>query len=142
MRRQSLYIPTLGWEITVYYDSQADNADEILHTLDIAGCDDETYFTAEENLRQGLPDTGLTFSNMQTRESVIVLSRASSREQFANTWFHELIHCAVHIATALRLDLKGETMAYIGGDLAMAMQPIAASLMCPTCPDKHHELIP
>lgn len=138
MTRQGLYIPRLDWEITIYYDSDASNAPAILHTMDFIGCDDDTYFKAQAMLEQGQRDSGLTYTNMNKRESVIVLSKTTSKKQFANTWFHELIHCAVHIATALGLDYQGEPMAYIGGDLAMAMQPVAAHLMCPTCPEADH----
>lgn len=133
MQRQSLYLPRLDWEITVFYDSDASNAEEILHALDLAHCDDETYFTAKQNLESNQPDTGLTFTNGGQRESIIVLSHTTSKAEFANTWMHEVIHCATHIATANGIDLRGETIAYIGGDLAMEMQPQAARLMCPTC---------
>lgn len=135
MIRQGLYIPSLDWEITVYYESESGDADTILHTMEYIGCDDDTYFRALQMLDEGEQNTGLTYTNMTRRESVIVLSKTTSKKEFANTWFHELIHCAVHIATALGIDYKGEDMAYIGGDLAMAMQPIAARLMCPTCKD-------
>ena len=53
--------------------------------------------------------------------------------RFANTWFHEVLHCAVHIARANGLDFEGEPIAYVGGELARAMQPVAARPMCPTC---------
>ncbi|MBQ7280556.1 MAG: hypothetical protein IJR13_07545 [Bacteroidales bacterium] len=135
MIRQSEYIPELDWEVTIYYDSERKHADEILRTLEDVGCDDETYFRAEESLLRGDRNSGLTYTNDKKRESVIVLSKTTTREEFANTWFHELIHCAIHIAMATGLDLQGETMAYIGGDLAMAMHPVAARLMCPTCND-------
>ena len=133
MKRQSFYVPTLDWEITVYYNSDSSDSDTILHTMDFIGCDDETYFRAKEMLEKGEKNSGLTYTNMKNRESVIVLSVTTSKKEFANTWFHELIHCSVHIATALGIDYRSEDMAYIGGDLAMFMQPVAASLMCPTC---------
>ncbi len=38
-----------------------------------------------------------------------------------------------HIAKANGLDPMGEPIAYVGGELARSMQPIAARLMCPTC---------
>lgn len=135
MKRQGLYIPRLNWEVTIYYNSDKGDAEEILHTLDTIGCDDETFFLAQENLRNGALNSGLTYTNAKERESVIVLSQTTSKEEFANTWFHELIHCATHIARALDIDLESETLAYIGGDLAMAMQPVAAHLMCPDCKD-------
>lgn len=133
MIRQGLYIPDLDWELTVYYESTSKDADRILHTLSVMGCDDETYFKASKMLDKGDKNCGLTYSNLKAKESVIVLSKTTSDDEFANTWFHEVVHCAVHIATALGLDYQGETMAYIGGDLAAAMHPVAARLMCPTC---------
>lgn len=90
---------------------------------------------AARNLEAGLTDTGLTYSNMDAKKSIIVLSKTSSKAEFANTWFHELIHCANHIALANDLDPMGEPIAYVGGELARSMQPIAARLMCPTCKD-------
>ncbi|MBR1799538.1 MAG: hypothetical protein IJ761_06565 [Bacteroidales bacterium] len=63
----------------------------------------------------------------------MVLSHTSSKAEFANTWFHEVGHCAKHIALANGLDCNGEAVNYVGGELARAMHPIAARLMCPTC---------
>lgn len=135
MLRQWIYIPRYDWEVVVYYESTARDASYILRELDDIGVDDETYFMAADNLESGLTDTGLTYSNMSERVSVIVLSKTSSKAEFANTWFHELIHCANHIAKANGLDPMGEPIAYVGGELARSMQPIASRLMCPTCKD-------
>lgn len=133
MIRQEIYIPRYDWQVIVFYDSDRRDAPYILAVLDKAGADDETYWDAEENLRAGYEDTGLTFSNFLRRVSVIVLSHTSSEAEFANTWVHEVGHCAKHIAIAYGLDCNGEPVQYISGELAREMQPIAAKLMCPTC---------
>lgn len=135
MLRQRIYIHRYHWEVVVYYESDYRDASYILRELDETGVDDDTYRKAARNLDAGLTDTGLTYSNMDERKSVIVLSKTSSKAEFANTWFHELIHCANHIALANGLDPMGEPIAYVGGELARSMQPIAARLMCPTCKD-------
>lgn len=135
MLRQRIRIPRYHWEVIVFYESDYHDAPYILRELDEIGVDDVTYWKAARNLDDGLPDTGLTYSNMEEKVSVIVLSKTSSKAEFANTWFHELIHCANHIALANNLDPMGEPIAYVGGELARAMQPIAARLMCPTCKD-------
>ena len=135
MLRQSIYIPRYDWTVVVFYESDRHDAHVILDELYEAGADSRTLAKAEDNLYGGLPDTGLTFSNMDNRISVIVLSHTSSKAEFANTWLHEVLHCATHIATAVGLDLKGEAVAYVGGELARDMQPVAARLMCPTCKD-------
>ena len=133
MLRQRIYIHRYHWEVVVFYESDYRDASYILRELDETGVDDDTYRKAARNLDAGLTDTGLTYSNMDAKKSVIVLSKTSSKAEFANTWFHELIHCANHIALANDLDPMGEPIAYVGGELARSMQPIAARLMCPTC---------
>lgn len=135
MLRQRIYIHRYHWEVVVFYESDYRDASYILKELDETGVDDDTYWKAARNLDAGLTDTGLTYSNMDEKKSVIVLSKTSSKAEFANTWFHELIHCANHIALANNLDPMGEPIAYVGGELARAMQPIAARLMCPNCKD-------
>lgn len=133
MTKQRIYIPRYRWSVIVFYESTRHNVDEILQALERTGADDDTLLRAERNLVGGMPDTGLTFSNMKEGISVIVLSHTTSKAEFANTWFHEVLHCAVHIARAVGLDYEGEPIAYVGGALAKEMQPVAAELMCPTC---------
>lgn len=133
MLRQRIYIPRYHWEVVVYYESDRRDAWEILDEMDATDVDEKTFRKAAENLNGGLVDTGLTYSNMDVRKSIIVLSKASSKAEFANTWFHEVMHCAVHIAKANGLDYEGESIAYVGGELARSMQPFAAHLMCPDC---------
>lgn len=133
MVRQHIHIHRYRWDVIVYYESTARDAPYIMRELEEIGVDDNTYWKAARNLDDGLSDTGLTYTNMDERVTVIVLSHTSSKAEFANTWFHEVFHCAVHIATANGLDIYGEAVAYVGGELAREMQPIAARLMCPTC---------
>lgn len=133
MIRQLIYIPKYDWEVVVFYESDRHDAPYILQELDDMGVDEYSYIKASNNLRMGHKDTGLTFSNLRGRKSVMVLSKATSKAEFANTWFHELIHCSMHIAKENGLDEMGEPIAYLGGELARLMQPIAARLMCPAC---------
>lgn len=133
MTRQRIHVQRYGWDVEVYYDSDRHDAAEILGELKSVGVDAYTYRLAERNLMGGLPDTGLTYSNPYERVSVVVLSHASSCAEFANTWFHEVGHCAKHIAKAVGLDCEGEAVNYVGGELARDMQPVAVRFMCPTC---------
>ena len=135
MLRQRIYVPKYDWEVVVFYESDRHDAPAILREMDEIGVDEYTYIKANNNLRMGHKDTGLTYTNAKERVSVIVLSRTSSKAEFANTWFHELIHCSMHIARENGLSPDGEAVAYVGGELARSMQPIAARLMCPTCKD-------
>lgn len=134
MIEQQIRLPRHRWHVSVFYESTGEDAPEILRVLEEAGADFDTLRRAERNLTQGLPDTGLTYTNPRARVSIVIISRTSSRKEFANTWLHETLHTATHIATAEGLDLQSEAVAYIGGALAREMQPVAARLMCPTCP--------
>lgn len=133
MIRQEIYIRRYDWQVVVYYDSHWEDAPTVLRELDRYGVDDRTYYRAAQNLNGGLPDTGLTYTDKTRRLSVMVLSHTSSKEEFANTLVHEIIHFAEHIAEALNMDYEGEAIAYVGGELARSMHPVAARLMCPTC---------
>lgn len=133
MIRQELYIPRYDWQVVVFYDTDRMDAPIILGMLDSIGVDEDTYLDAEDNLRAGYEDTGLTFSNLYRKVSVIVISHTSSKAEFASTWVHEVGHCAKHIALAYDMGCNGEPVQYISGELAREMQPVAARLMCPTC---------
>lgn len=133
MKIQRLYLGPYRWRITVFYDTFPEDSDTILKCLADIGCERRKLGHAEENLRGGARNTGLTFSNRQDRESIIVLSESSSEAEFANTWFHEVFHAAVHIAEADGLGCNGEPVAYIGGYIAMRMQPQASLFMCSKC---------
>lgn len=133
MIRQDLYLERYDWEVVVFYDSTEEDAREILAALTVYEVDRRTLASAASNLYAGARNTGLTYSNLDERRSVVVLSRTTGRAQFANTWQHEVTHLVDHIAAGSGMWTHGEEIAHLAGDIAMAMQPVAARLMCPTC---------
>lgn len=133
MIRQSFFVPKLDWEVTVFYNADERSADEVLDAIERMGCGDDTYFSARKMLMSDCENSGFTYSNLHDRQTVITITRATSQKEFANTWFHEVMHCAVHIATAIRIDYQGEDIAYIGGFIAGEMQKVAGHIMCPDC---------
>ena len=135
MLRQRIYIPRYDWTVVVFYDADKWDADRILGEIYDLGIDEDTIRQAASNLYDGIKDTGLTYTNARERTTIIVLSRTSSKAEFANSWVHEIGHCSKHIALAYGLDCNGEEVNYLSGELARSMQPIAARLMCPTCND-------
>lgn len=133
MKSQKIYLSPYDWNLTVFYDTVAEDCDSIIESLEEIGCDRRTLCRAEENLRSGARNTGLTFSNQEERESIVVLSEASSEAEFANTWFHEVFHVVIHIASVDGFDYQGEHVAYICGYIAMRMQPYASHFICKNC---------
>lgn len=132
MIRQTICLERAGgWKVTCYYAVTHYEVEEILHTMEAAGADDKSLERAYENLLSGDLNTGLCYSG--NRESVLVISVASSASQFFNSLVHELHHLASHIASALGYDQKGEEACYIGGEAAEQMYPVVSKYLCEHC---------
>lgn len=130
---QDIYLPEYGWHCRVYYAVTGYWADVILKDLHDIGCAGRKYRTAERSLRSGHLDTGLTYSNRRTGESVMVIALTSSAAEFANSFDHEKGHLAKHIAMAYDLDPFGEELQYLSGDIALRMFPVAKRFLCDCC---------
>ena len=130
MTRQKFYLNRYGWIVYVYYDTTQSDAVEIYEMLESIGCDKFDLDDAWENLSASEMNSGLTYSNYFNRESVVVIGKTSSAEQFAKTYRHEIGHLATHIASAFHLDLKGEVVQYIGDEIVGKTWGIAKNQLC------------
>lgn len=132
MIRQTIYLDRAdGWKITCYYAVTHYEVEEILHTMEAAGADENSLDRAYENLSSGNLNTGLCYSG--DGESVLVISVASCGEQFCNSVFHEVHHLATQIASTIGMDLKGEEVCYLAGEIGQKMHPIIAHYICENC---------
>ena len=64
---------------------------------------------------------------------MLVVSVASSGKQFANSIFHEVHHLATQIATTLDIDLTGEEVCYLAGEIGQRVHPVIAHYLCEDC---------
>ena len=124
MKRQLINIPEYGWKVYVYYDTTPKDAREVINKIYRLGCSEEGILRTYEQLSSGILNNGFTYSNRVLRQSVMSLGRASSFAQFLNSFVHELHHLVTHISTTIGLDLQGEDICYMSGDLAQKMYPI------------------
>ncbi len=132
MIRQTLQLGRAGnWEVTAYFAVTHYEVEEIMTTLERVGCKGRNLATAYENLSSGNFNTGLCFSG--DGESVLVISVASSGQQFANSVFHEVHHLASQIAQDLGWDLMGEGVCYLAGEIGQKMHPVIAHYLCEDC---------
>ncbi len=132
MIRQQFQLERAGdWLVTAYYAVTHYEVEEIMHTLADAGADDKSLDRAYDNLASGKLNTGLCYSGKG--ESVLVISVTSSGQQFANSAFHEVHHLATQIAATLGMDLKGEEVCYLAGEIGQKMHPIIAHYLCEDC---------
>lgn len=134
MRYQEFDIPKYDWKVYAFYDTTADDIDDIMMCLYDLGCTASIAKQAYENVSQNKKNTGLTFS--KDRQTCIVLGRATDKENFAHTFCHEIGHCAMHIAKEYGINPYGEELCYIIGGLGAVMLPYASKFLCDCCRHK------
>lgn len=67
------------------------------------------------------------------RNSIIVISHASSSEQMFDTIVHEIKHLTEHISNYYGIDPKEELAAYLQGEVGRNMWCAASMVLCPIC---------
>lgn len=127
------HIKRYGWRFRVYYAVTTYWAREIMEDLASIGCHGRQLMRAKSSLLSGDLNTGITYSNLDKRESVMVISLTSSPEEFLNSWEHEKKHLARHIERTFGIDPYGEEAAYLEGTIAQKMFPVARKFICEHC---------
>lgn len=137
MRVYSVHIKRYDWVVRVYIRDKTGvyrhEVEELLDALASFGASEKDLERAEKNLSSMLMDGGLTYSSGMRRMSVMVLGKTSSAKEFLNSLVHEVMHASVHIARAMGLDLEGEEMCYVAGDLARELYDGCREYLCCGC---------
>ena len=129
MIRQRFTLPKYHWRVYSYYVVTNPHADEILDALVHIGCDVEDLQRAYNNLTSGKLDTGLTYSNSDTQETVMVFAKTSNAKEFMQSYKHETGHLQSHIAQTFGLNPHGEEIQYIGDDIVEETWEVAKDLL-------------
>lgn len=130
MIRQKYTLNKYAWRVYAYYVVTRPDAEEILDALVGIGCHGEHLEGAYKNLTSGRLDTGLTYSNSDTRETVMVFAKTSSAKEFMQSYKHETGHLQSHIAQTFGINPHGEELQYIGDDIVAATWKVAKDLLC------------
>lgn len=130
---QNIYLEDWDWHVVVYYAVDTYYTDEILEELESIGCSRYELVRAEDLLRTGEKNTGLTYTNIKSRCSVVVVGLTTTPEEFQNTFDHEKGHLAMHIGSALRIDPFGEEFQYLTGEIGEKMFKVARRFLCEHC---------
>lgn len=138
MEKQLIYLDKYDWSARVFYESTPDNVEEIMEDLDLIECDSRTIDKAISNLTRWKPNTGLTYSNVRLKASVVVIGKTTSAAEFVSTFDHEKMHLAMHIAGRLCIDVLSEEFAYLVGEIGRQMFKCAKKYMCECCRKKLH----
>lgn len=107
-----------SWKVTILYECTCDDIDYIIETLKQVNCPKIYIKEALTNLETCSFNTGLTYSNIKLKSSIIVINKTSSFAQLINTVSHEFYHLICHISKALKIKDQ-EELAYLNGKLNM-----------------------
>lgn len=136
MIRKTLYIRKYDWVLHCYFAVDCYYAHEIIAEMKHIGASPRILNSAFASMMKGKLNGGITYSNYDRRESVLVTELTSSASEFFNTFIHETGHLATHIALADGIDLEGEEVRYIHGDVSCALFPTCKGLLCDCCRKK------
>ena len=107
-----------SWKVTILYECTCNDIDYIIETLKQVNCPKIYIKEALTNLKTCSLNTGLTYSNIKLKSSIIVINKTSSFAQLINTVSHEFYHLICHISKALKIKDQ-EELAYLNGKLNM-----------------------
>ena len=120
MIRQYIELGDNGWQVYIYYNVNKSNIDEVKDALIDLNCPDYYIVKSTRTLSTGI-NTGMTYSDIDQKVSLVCIGRASSAEQFVNTVIHEAKHVQSHICLYYGIDEDGEQAAYLMGYIAQRM---------------------
>lgn len=106
------------WNVTIIYETTCNDIDFIIQTLKDINCPNYYIQEAYDNLEECNLNTGLTYSNLKLKSSVIIINKASSIAQLVNTISHEYYHLITHISKNLKINNE-EELANLNGYLNM-----------------------
>lgn len=133
---QQFNLYDFDWNVEVIYVVDKIIIDYIINELEELGYKEEEIQSAIKNLEDNNKNKGITFSNNITKNSIIVIGATSCAAEFQNSFDHEKLHLAIHIAKEFNIDPFGEDLAYLVGDIGMKMFPVAKRFLCDHCREK------
>lgn len=127
---KDFYISKYDWYVTVYYNVTCEDLKKVIFHLNLLDCDKSTKQKIGANIKKCELNTGLTYTNYELRQSLMVISETSSFDEFLNTVTHENMHLSIHIMEYLKEDLTGETPCYLMGYITQAQADIIKYFVC------------
>ena len=132
MIQQNVNIREIGWNLRIFYcPKTTSQCSIVLQRLFNAGCTGKNYRRAMALLKSGAWNTGLTYTNKENRETIIVVGCSSDIAEFVNTLTHEINHFIEHVMEALHIESGTEDEAYFTGEFFELLYRDAVSSVLP-----------
>lgn len=108
------------WTVHVMYDVHSKDAMKVRRYLRDLGCSGIPLEDACNLVLKGEPNKGITYSNVDTRKTVVVIGWTTSRAEYMNSLSHEMLHVVQHISEQFLINMYGEEACYLLGSLCQA----------------------
>lgn len=141
MITQGIELKDYGWRVMVFYAVTRYDIDTVMEALHGIGCDGKFAKQAWRNMSGDKANTGLTYTNYLRKCSVVMIGLTTSAEEFINSFVHETHHLVAHIGKAVGLDVMGEDICYLHGELAREMFRACHKLLCDECREELDGLV-
>lgn len=115
------------WKLIILYDCTRKDINTVIQNLERIDCPQVLIDKAIDNLGTSSLNAGLSYSNLDLKSSVIVVSRTSSVGEFINTISHEYYHLMCHLRSAYPY-AEEEEFATLTGNLNMQSYKIIEEL--------------
>lgn len=133
MKVRDLSIDKYGWSVKIFLSVTCYYTEYILESLDSIRCPAKRLHRVKRNLERRKLDTGFTYSNKRERKTVMVIGLSSSPAEFLNSFEHEVRHLVDDIAKTIGLEIAGEDVAYLTGDINTELWPDIHKFICCKC---------
>lgn len=119
MKIKYLQLPQYSWRLIVFYNIHPTDLGGVIVTLWKYGCKNKDLKTVALVLRN--KNTGFTYTNQESRFSIMGIGSATSEKEYINTLVHEIKHLQSDICNYYYWDHHGEQASIVAGDIAGVM---------------------
>ena len=120
MTEQEIYIERYDWTVHVMYDVHSNDSMKVRRYLRDLGCVGIPLEDACNLVLEGEANKGITYSNVDTRKTVVVIGWTTSKAEYMNSLSHEMLHVVQHISEQFLINMYGEDARYLLGWLVQA----------------------
>lgn len=117
MIHYNIYLNRFNWCIKCFITTDYNDLHIILEELRQLDCSKKVLNKAHRILFEQI-NSGFAYSNLDYRESIMVINLSTSMDEFINTYNHEKNHIEMHICQADNIDPYSEEAAELSGELA------------------------
>lgn len=105
------------WTVHLYIGYTEAESTYLCQRLAAIGCRGKALSDAHAHFVRGGEGRGLTYSNINERNSVVAIGASDAEGSIVNTIGHELLHVVAHICDNDGIEMQSEQPCYIMGEL-------------------------